>query len=333
MSKEKFRDWNPKGKINVRYWIDKEKGISNYWRTDAEQLFSQIDSVVEEFIGYDIKLTNRQLYYQLVGKDLIPNATEVYKRICTFLTDSRYGGLIDWEAIEDKGRVPEMHAEWDNVSKLIDSAVYSYRLPRWSDQEYYVELYCEKQAGETVLKPVAEDFHIYFGYNKGYSSASTMYDLSKRIAEQINDGKKVRILYFGDHDSSGLDMLRDIHARICEFLTAGDDVIDIVGYDEEPMFKVIPVALNMSQIKQYKCPPNPAKMTDPRAKWYVSKYGKTSWELDSLNPLVVRDLAEKAIKQFLDQIKFNAWIKKEEQEKKALIDFGKKLSVKKGDKD
>ena len=110
-------------------------------------------------------------------------------------------------------------------------------------------------------------------------------------------------------------------------MIAGDDVIDIVGDDDKnPMFKVIPVALNMSQIKRNKCPPNPAKMTDPRAKWYIAEFGKVSWELDSLKPLILREIAESSVMDYVDEDKYNAWIKREEKEKTALRDFGDKLA-------
>ena len=322
MVKEQFRSWSPKGQIKVKYTVDKDKGIFDYWETDAQKLFSQIDAVVTEFQQSDIKLTNRQLYYQLVGKNLIPNATEVYKRVCTFLTDGRYGGLIDWEAIEDRGRVPSMPLEFENIQERIQLALNNFRLQRWQDQEYYVELYCEKQAGETVLKPVAEKYHIYFGYNKGYSGASAMYDLAKRLQEKLENGKRLVVLYFGDHDPSGLDMVRDIKERLTEFLTKGEFQPTYI----HELLEVIPVALTTEQVKKYNPPPNPAKFSDPRAAKYVSIYGKVSWELDSLNPLELRKIAEAAIQKHLNIKKYNAWIEKEKKESQALKDFGDKLA-------
>lgn len=313
--KEKFRDKVPAGKIKITYKIS---GISHLWQTTAEELFSQIDEVVDYYISVGIKLTNRQLYYQLVGKDLITNADEVYKKVCVFLTDVRYAGLIDWEAIEDKEREPHKHGEWSNIKSLVQSAIYSYRLPRWDDQEYYLEMYCEKKAGINVLQPIADEYHIYFGFNKGYSSASAMYDLAKRIMEQIENSKMVIILYFGDHDASGLDMIRDINERITEFLVEGE-------YPVKPDFKVIPVALTMEQIKKYNPPPNPAKITDPRAKWYIEKFGEESWELDSIDAMELRRIAENSILRYIDIEKYNAWVKRETREKKLLINFANNL--------
>ncbi len=317
--KEQFRDKMYKGAMKTKYWIDKDKGIFDYWYTDAETLIEQITGVVDYYESIEIKLTNRQLYYQLVGKDYIPNFLEIYKRICVFLTDMRYLGLIDWDSIEDKARVARKPNDWSSISSIIRAATQQYRLPRWKDQEYYMEMYCEKEAGINVLEAVSQKYHMHFGFNKGYSSAAAMRILAQRIGEQIEEhNKKVIILYFGDHDPSGLDMVRDINERITEFLTEGDDYI-------EPLFEVVPVALTMDQIKEYDLPPNPAKLTDPRAKWYVEKFGKISWELDAIDAIELRRLAADAIFEYLDLDKYDAWIKREKKEVKALSDFGKTL--------
>lgn len=313
--KEQFKSWSPKSTLAISYKVD---GVTNRFEANAHELMVQITSIVDQYQAMEIRLTNRQLYYQLVGRDLIPNAIEVYSRICKMLTKMRYAGLLDWDAIEDRGRVPQKHAEWSSVSSLIRSAVYSYRLPRWEGQDYYVELYCEKQAMESILKPVADDWHIYFGYNKGYSSASTMYELAKRVKAQIEEGKEVRLLYLGDHDPSGLDMIRDVRERVEEFLTEGDDPV-------EPNFEVIQLALTKEQIRQYNPPPNPAKITDPRAAGYLAEHGKKSWELDALTPEALREITEEGILRFLDQDLYDEIVAKEQEQIKALEEFGKTL--------
>lgn len=362
--KQQFRDKIPSGKMKTKYWIDKSAGSYDYWETNAGTLTSQVVDVVNYYESIEIKLTNRQLYYQLVGKDFIPNFQEVYKRICTFITDLRYAGIIDWDSIEDKSRVPKKPNDWENISSIIRAATHQYRLPRWEDQEYYVEMYCEKEAGVNVLEVISKKYHTYFGFNKGYSSASAMYNLALRVNEQIKNGKKVIILYFGDHDPSGLDMIRDIDDRISEFLGGGiideDEKLtleteffktecqnpDSVWYEtyedewrpyfEEEWihehskeksfnFKVIPVSLTMDQIKKYNLPPNFAKVTDPRAKWYIKQFGKVSWELDAIDAIELRRIAESAVLEYIDIKKYNAWIKREQKEIKALSDFGKTI--------
>jgi hypothetical protein len=190
---------------------------------------------------------------------------------------------------------------------------------------------------ESVLKPIANKFHIYFGVNKGYSSASTMYDLAQRIKDKIFERKRVVILYLGDHDPSGLDMIRDIRERIEEFLTQGDDPVSLEACNDDlepildengdicPSFEVIPLALNMTQIRQYNPPPNPAKITDPRAGWYIGRYGEKSWELDALEPKILMDITQQGVLRYLDVDKYNAWIEKEKNQIKALESFGDSL--------
>lgn len=303
------------GDMKTKYWIDKTNKIHDYWYTNGEWLATEIIKVVDYYQSIEIKLTNRQLYYQLVGKDLIPNFQEIYKRICVFLTDMRYEGLIDWDALEDKARVPKKPNDWNSISDIVQAACRQYRLPRWQDQEYYVEMYCEKEAGINVLETISRKYHIYFGFNKGYSSASAMYDLAKRLEDQISDGKYAVILYFGDHDPSGLDMIRDITDRITEFMVS----------DFSDCFKVHPVSLTKEQIKEFQPPPNPAKLTDPRSKWYIKEHGKVSWELDAIDALELRKMAEESVLEYLDLDKYNAWIDREQREVKALIDFGNTL--------
>jgi len=314
--KQQFRDKVPSGNMKTKYWIDKDGGLFDYWITTAELLTEQTTDVVDYYEEIGIKLTNRQLYYQLVGKNYIPNALEIYKRFCTFVTDLRYAGIVDWETIEDRARVPKRPSQWNSVQHLIDSAVSQYRLPRWVDQQCYLEMYCEKEAGVSVLSVISEKYHIYFGFNKGYSSAHAIYNLANRVGTNLENGKRVSILYFGDHDPSGLDMIRDIKTRISEFL-GGED-----SYD----FKIVPVALTKEQVNEYSLPPNPAKITDPRAKWYIRKFGKVSWELDAVDALELRRIAEDAVLDYIDIDKYNAWIKREKTEIEALVNFGKTLT-------
>lgn len=317
---EQIRNWNPKGNIKIKYAVD---GGKSTWECKQADLLSTIVKVTKEYQEMDIKLTARQLYYQLVAADYIPNALEIYKRVSKFGTDARYGGAIDWSTIEDRGRVNAMHAEWDCIENLIDSALYAYRLPRWEGQKYHVELLCEKQALESVLKPVAEKWHIHFGYNKGYTSASSAYELSQRLKSELLDGKDVVVLYEGDHDPSGLDMVRDVRDRVTEFLTHGYNALD--EDDVLDRFSVVPVALTKTQVERFNPPPNPAKWSDPRAQSYIDIHGEVSWELDAIEPLTLRKITEEHILKYLNKNKYDAVIAQEEEEKQALVDFSATL--------
>ncbi len=239
-----------------------------------KELLETINEIIEEYSMEGYKLTLRQLFYQLVSRDIIPNEQKEYAKLSRLLTEGRMAGFVDWSAIEDRNRVPYIPYSVDDIEDAIEDTINQYRLDRQEGQNNHVELWVEKDALSGVLKRITQKYHIKLVVNKGYSSTSAMYDAYKRFSEKIEDNKKVIILYLGDHDPSGLDMIRDIHQRTCEFLIG--DSIDPLGDDEIPNFQVRPIGLTMEQIKKFNPPPNPAKLKDPRGTGYIKKYGNVA---------------------------------------------------------
>ena len=265
-------------------------------------LIEKISQILEEFKQEGIKVTLRQLYYQLVARGIIQNKVDVYNKLSTLLTDARYAGIVDWEAVEDRGRVPHTPNTFEDINDLIKAAAQSYQLDRWEGQEYYVELWTEKDALVSVISPITKKYQVSVCINKGYTSASSIYNSAQRFLEQ-QEGKKCILLYLGDHDASGLDMDRDIKSRLTEF-----------GVDVE----VVRIGLTMEQIQEYNPPENPAKKTDPRSKNYSKIFGEKSWEVDALRTDVLQNLIETSIRKYLDVDKYNAIIDKEKEDIKSL---------------
>jgi hypothetical protein len=286
----------------------KEKFRSKRFNAKSTILLEKCDRVLNEYQQKGIKVTLRQVYYQLVARGIIPNLDKEYHKLSGLLTDARYCGFLDWDAIEDRIRIPHRHSQFDNILDLVEYAKYSYRLDRWEGQQYYVELFTEKDALSSVLSPIANKWHIYLNVNRGYSSATALYDASKRFLE--NADKTCILLYLGDHDPSGLDMVRDVRFRLTEF-----------GCDVE----VIPIALTFEQVRKYNPPPNPAKVTDSRAKGYINEFGRQSWEVDALPPDVMINLVNSAVESYVDVEKMNMVKKQESQDMKQLEEFAKQL--------
>jgi hypothetical protein len=274
-------------------------------------LLEKIREILQEYQEQGIKVTLRQLYYQLVSRDIIPNQVKEYSKLSGLLTDARYNGNIDWDAIEDRVRIPNIPSTFKDVNHLIKIARDSYQLDRWKNQKYHVEIWTEKDAISSVIQPLTNEYQVTLCVNRGYSSASAMFESARRLRSKVVkeceewNGRTCIILYLGDYDPSGLDMVRDIRERISEFTEMSD-------------FKIIPIALTREQINQYKPPPNPAKIKDPRAKWFIENYGNTSWEVDALRPEVLQKLIEKSILEYLDLEKFELVKKKELDDKKSI---------------
>lgn len=273
------------------------------FKKESLEKIAQMQVIVAEYEEQDLRLTARQLYYQFVARGLIANKVQSYKNLTNLLTDARYAGMIDWSVIEDRGRLPDTPSQWDSIQDLVESALYAYRLPRWDSQPRYCELWVEKQALAGVLEPMANEFHVVLSVNKGYSSASAMFDASQRFKQRGQRKDKI-LFYLGDHDPSGEDMVRDIRDRLVEF-----------GVDR---LEVRKLALTMPQIEEFNPPPNPAKTTDSRYAGYADKYGDESWEVDALPPDELQRLIREAFEEVIDTEAMEE-VKTREEKHKAVL--------------
>lgn len=266
-----------------------------------EALITRCNAVITEYVSAGLRLTLRQLYYQLVSANVIPNQEKSYKALGSLVSKARLAGRMDWDAIEDRVRQPVTASEWDSISDLLDTALAAFRLPRLMDQPRYVEIWCEKDALAGVLSSLANRYHTTLMINRGYSSQSAMYESAVRISSCVRrygctDGALV--LYLGDLDPSGEDMVRDVQDRLTLF---GAPVV------------VQKVALNMDQVERYNLPPNPAKMSDTRSSKYVAKFGVESWELDAIPPQELQRLVRTEIERVVDIAKMEV-VKEEERD-------------------
>lgn len=276
------------------------------FRGDNATLLERIIKVVESYRARGYRMTLRQLYYQLVAAAFFANQQKNYAKLSDMLGEARMSGLVDWNIIEDRIRVPRFPTEFDDMENGIDSLIAAYRLDRWHGQRNYVEVWVEKDALSGVLAPVTNELHVRLMVNRGYSSITAMHDASMRFRVAENQGKECHILYFGDHDPSGEDMVRDVANRL-NILWAS--------------VKVRKIALTMEQIQEYNPPPNPAKMTDPRASGYVERHGHESWELDALPPDVLDRMLRESIEGLLDWSLFDEVKEFEEKDKAHLKEF------------
>jgi len=272
----------------------------------ATQMIKLINGILDAYRaqGYDLSL--RQLYYQLVSRNIVPNTERSYKNVGVLVSDARLAGLIDWDMIKDRGRQMIENSHWETPADIVRSAARSFRIDRWEDQPNYVEVMVEKQALEGVLVPVCRALDVPFTANKGYSSSSAMYEASKRFIQRHEEGKQLYVLYLGDHDPSGIDMTRDVLDRLDLFVKVSTNREDEIGPNEEEAVIIRRLALNMDQIEELDPPENPAKITDSRAQGYIARFGTSSWELDAIEPTALAEIVRSAITSLLDTTLWDA---------------------------
>jgi hypothetical protein len=259
------------------------------FRPETLQMIADANTIIAEYEKAGFKLTLRQIYYQFVSRDLIPNTKESYKSLGEVVNNARLAGLIDWDAIEDRTRNLRSLAHWDSPKDIVKSCAYQFRVDRWANQPNYCEVWIEKDALSGIIQGVCNENDVPFFACRGYTSQSEMWGAAMRLIQHENDGKDVTIIHLGDHDPSGIDMTRDIQDRL-ELFGCGANVLRI--------------ALNWDQVEAYKPPPNFAKTTDCRYKGYEAKYGDESWELDALDPTTIESLVRKHIDDLLDKKKW-----------------------------
>ena len=282
-----------------------QKFIEINFRRDSRDMLVRCNAILDEYQAQGLRLSLRQLFYQLVSRAIIPNTLRSYKNLGNLISNGRLAGVLDWDAIEDRLRQPVVPLEFADTDELIENAMSWYRLPRRKGQEIYAELWVEKDALAGVLRPIANAAHVTMMVNRGNSSQSAMYDSMRRFVRAERNDAECVLFYLGDLDPSGDDMVRDIEDRL-EMMRANVEVRKL--------------AINPDQIAQYTPPPNPVKMTDSRARAFIAKYGNECYEVDALPPNVLAQIITDALEDVTDQEKVDSILGREEQDKELLRD-------------
>lgn len=269
------------------------------------ELIERCNTIIADYTAQGFVLTLRQLYYQLVSRDVIPNKQTEYKRLGSIVNDARLAGLIDWLAIEDRTRDLRSLNHWDEPSEIVQACADQFRVDLWEGQPYRPEVWIEKDALIGVIEGVSNELDVPHFSCRGYTSQSEMWVAAQRLKKYARAGQKPIIFHLGDHDPSGKDMTRDITDRLRLFMGG---------------IPVKRLALNMDQVEQYEPPPNPAKTTDSRYAAYIADFGEESWELDALEPTVIAALIRTAIEALIDK---GVWAERQEQIKEGRATLGK----------
>ena len=280
----------------------------------TKELIHEANEIIEGLEARGFTLTLRQLYYQLVTRNTIPNTVESYNRLQRVISDARLAGLVSWTSLEDRGRNLRGYRTFDGPADSVVAGLREYKIDMWANQEWRPEVWVEKQAMESVIGQIAHKLRVDFYATKGYDSQSQSWRAGRRFADYVRKGQRPIVFHLGDHDPSGIDMTNDIRNRLSMF--AGTPVI------------VQRLALNMNQVEQYNPPPNPAKDTDARYEAYRQQYGESSWELDALDPDVIMALIQDAVTHIRDPQRWREAREQEAADQQVLRDIAQQLGGK-----
>ena len=252
-------------------------------------------------------LTLRALHYQLVAIGMT-NDVQHYKRVVTAMISARWSRIISFDTFSDLDRamVGETKASPTNLDEGVEAAkdaigawMKYYFKNRWENQPIYPEVLIEKKALQGVFDRTCSSLGVGMGACKGYPSLTFLHEAYLRYKEQVDEGKEVVIIYFGDYDPSGEDIPRAIEENLSRM---GVDVrIERIGLNEE-------------QVLKWNLPPAPAKDTDTRTAAFNLRGGLGQVELDAVKPEVLRSLCKDAILNEFDTDLYDQLKKVEDEE-------------------
>jgi len=272
-------------------------------------------AIIRDFIARGVTPTVRTVYYALFSRQIIPNTMSAYKRLSSVLVDARKEGKISWHWIADETREtrggdntlwePDEYAK-AYVDYVID-AYKRFKLPKWLNQHYYIEIWIEKFALADTFNTWLRDYNVILVPSRGYSSWTFLKKAVDRIESNAED-KEVVVLYFGDWDPSGVDIER--------FLA---ETLQWFGIDAE----VKRIAVDPQQIQKYSLPPVPAKSSDARYGSFVARFGEDAVELDALLAFVPDEferIVRESVEEYFDSDIYDEVLEDEKEAKQKVKD-------------
>jgi len=170
---------------------------------------------------------------------------------------------------------------WSDLGAFGKTVVKAYRRDVWEAQSQYLEVWLEKDALSGIFEAALRPYGVTLNVGRGYDGWDSIHNAAGRFGE----GEGVTILYFGDLDPSGEDMVRSLAERLAFF-------------DCYP--EMVKCALLPEDIRRYGLPPAIPKTTDTRHKKFVEEYGEISVELDALPPSILRQRLVSEVEARLD---------------------------------
>ena len=147
-------------------------------------------------------------------------------------------------------------------------------------------MWSEKGTVRGLLKPVLDEYGVGFFPVHGFCGGGEVYNRAN-----FYDGRPMHLLYCGDFDPSGMCMSEvDLPKRFEKY--GGNHII------------IDRIALRPEDTVSLPSFPASDKKKDSRYEWFVSRYGKRCWELDAMDPNVLRERVRESIE---DLIEPKAW--------------------------
>ena len=259
---------------------------------------SALIQTAAEILSQHHPMTVRQVYYRLVSRQVIENTRSGYQSVSKALVAARREGLILWAQIEDRLRRPRCAPMWSGLPDFAVTAAGWYRRDVWESQPVRIEVWLEKDALSGIFEDELDGYGVTLNVGRGFDGWDSIHNAARRLG----DGDV--ILYFGDFDPSGEDMVRSLRERLG---------------DQGARPEIVKCALTMGDIEAYGLPADFTKASDTRSAAFVAKWGDVSVELDALPIEVLRERIVGEVERRMDLTALEMVRAAEDEERRHLV--------------
>lgn len=254
-------------------------------RQETLDLLDTVQGILREYRA-QLPLTNRQIFYRLVGAHGFDKTEKAYARLCEYLNRARRAGIISFSAIRDDGTDSSGGPGWQDPREFWRSVRWSaegYRHDETDGQPYHCELWVEAGGMLPQAATVARQYGITSYTAGGFNGLTDKYQTAERIASQ---DKPVIIFHVGDYDPSGCAIIDSLAEDVGAF-------VEELNPHQEVDWRRI--AVTPAQISRYRLPTAPQKRTDVRGEPMADTV-----QAEALPPDVLAREMDAAISEVID---------------------------------
>jgi hypothetical protein len=165
-------------------------------RTKAEM--HSIRAAINAVLQADNPMTVRQVFYQLVVRNVIDKTEQAYDGVVVrLLTDMRMSEEISFSWIVDERRRTRNTQTFDGIADALSDTARFYRRSALCDSDVYIEIWSEKEALSGIIWDVASDYDVPVVVSKGFTSLTQLYSSFQNVHRAAKQGKSHTFISLG----------------------------------------------------------------------------------------------------------------------------------------
>lgn len=272
----------------------------------AKQPFlDAILNVLEERKSF-LPLSDRAIHYALLNapplkhaakpKSIYDNTRQSYNALTELLTRARIAGEIPMHAICDETRPVTLWKVFREPAAYLRNELGQFLKGYWRDllqsQPNHIELVCEKNTVEPIVRKVAMEYGLPLTSGRGYCSLPPRAAMATRFRQ--SGKQQLVLLMLSDFDPDGEEIVHSF-AR---------SMRDDFGIQRIHPLKV---ALTEEQVTKHALPAQMvAKTSSVHHAKFIAQHGENVFELEALAPECLQEIVREAVDSVLDTEAFNA---------------------------